>query len=82
MWVMKIFVYLFIPILFLSASILQELSEPQPIINSVKVEHPTYYCNNYADQGSVVADRSTSVDAMVVSAAYCEFHLSFLFIYV
>lgn len=56
-----------------SASILHELSDPQPSINSVKVEHPAYYCNSYADQGSVVGDRSGSVDAMVVSAAYCKY---------
>ncbi|KAK4871717.1 hypothetical protein RN001_015841 [Aquatica leii] len=44
--------------------------EPQPSINSVKVEHPAYYCNSYSDQGSVVGDRSSSVDAIVVSASY------------
>jgi hypothetical protein len=42
-------------------------------MNSVKLEHPAYYCNNYSEQGSVVADRTTSVDAMVVSAAYCKY---------
>ncbi|XP_068916136.1 nuclear factor 1 B-type isoform X7 [Tenebrio molitor] len=52
------------------SSILHELSDPQPTMNSVKLEHPAYYCNNYSEQGSVVADRTTSVDAMVVSAAY------------
>lgn len=52
------------------SSIMQEVSEPQPNINSVKLEHPAYYCNSYQDQGSVVADRSAPVDAMVVSAAY------------
>ncbi|XP_045481533.1 nuclear factor 1 B-type isoform X4 [Harmonia axyridis] len=50
------------------ASILHELSDPQPNVNSVKLEHPSYYSNNY-NEGPVV-DRSTSVDAMVVSAAY------------
>ncbi|KAF2903492.1 hypothetical protein ILUMI_02682 [Ignelater luminosus] len=52
------------------SSILQEMSEPQPTINSVKVEHPAYYCNSYPDQTAVVGDRSSSVDVMVVSAAY------------
>ncbi|XP_017782274.1 PREDICTED: nuclear factor 1 X-type [Nicrophorus vespilloides] len=52
------------------SSILHELTEPQPNINSVKVEHPAYYCNSYQDQGSVVSDRSAPVDAMVVSGAY------------
>lgn len=42
-------------------------------MNSVKVEHPAYYCNSYPDQGPTVADRSASVDSMVVSAAYCKF---------
>ncbi|XP_060515791.1 nuclear factor 1 C-type isoform X2 [Cylas formicarius] len=51
------------------SSILHELSEPQPNMNNVKLEHPAYYCNNY-EQGPVVADRSSSVDAMVVSATY------------
>lgn len=55
-----------------SASILQEISDPQPTINSVKVEHPAYYCNSYSDQGTIISDRTTSVDAMVVSAAYCK----------
>ncbi|KAK9723135.1 MH1 domain [Popillia japonica] len=50
------------------SSILHELSDPQPVINNVKVEHPAYYCNSYSDQG--ITDRSASVDAMVVSAAY------------
>ncbi|XP_044764956.1 nuclear factor 1 C-type isoform X4 [Coccinella septempunctata] len=50
------------------ASILHELSDPQPNVNSVKLEHPSYYSNNYSE-GPVV-DRPTSVDAMVVSAAY------------
>ncbi|KRT81023.1 hypothetical protein AMK59_5807 [Oryctes borbonicus] len=50
------------------SSILHELSDPQPPINNVKVEHPAYYCNSYSDQG--ITDRSASVDAMVVSAAY------------
>ncbi|XP_008199072.1 nuclear factor 1 B-type isoform X4 [Tribolium castaneum] len=52
------------------ASILHELSDPQPTMNSVKLEHPAYYCNNYSEQGPVVSDRTSSVDAMVVSAAY------------
>ncbi|KAJ8936481.1 hypothetical protein NQ314_012344 [Rhamnusium bicolor] len=52
------------------ASILHELSDPQPNMNSVKLEHPAFYCNNYPEQGPVVADRSSSVDAMVVSATY------------
>ncbi|XP_018320655.1 nuclear factor 1 A-type isoform X3 [Agrilus planipennis] len=53
------------------ASILQEMSEPQPNINSVKVEHSGYYCNSYSDQGAAVAtDRPTSVETMVVSATY------------
>ena len=55
------------------ASILHELAEPQPNINPVKVEHPAYYCNSYQDQSPVVADRSAPVDAMVVSATYCEY---------
>ncbi|XP_044764952.1 nuclear factor 1 C-type isoform X1 [Coccinella septempunctata] len=50
------------------SSILHELSDPQPNVNSVKLEHPSYYSNNYSE-GPVV-DRPTSVDAMVVSAAY------------
>lgn len=62
-------------LIIVSASIMQEVSEPQPNINSVKLEHPAYYCNSYQDQGSVVADRSAPVDAMVVSAAYCEYTL-------
>nr|XP_022914981.1 nuclear factor 1 X-type isoform X2 [Onthophagus taurus] len=52
------------------SSILHELTDPQPTINSVKVEHPAYYCNSYAEQGPVVGDRAGSVDPMVVSAAY------------
>lgn len=56
-----------------AASILHELSDPQPTINNVKVEHPAYYCNSYSDQG--ITDRSTSVDAMVVSAAYSSKYL-------
>ncbi|XP_076262001.1 nuclear factor I isoform X2 [Rhynchophorus ferrugineus] len=51
------------------SSILHELSDPQPNMNSVKLEHPAYYCNSYTDQ-PVVGDRSSSVDAMVVSATY------------
>lgn len=52
------------------SSILHELSEPQPNMNNVKLEHPAYYCNNYPEQGTVVADRTSSVDTMVVSATY------------
>ncbi|CAH1153630.1 unnamed protein product [Phaedon cochleariae] len=52
------------------SSILHELSDTQPNMNNVKIEHPAFYCNSYADQGPVVADRSSSVEAMVVSAAY------------
>ncbi|XP_018565766.1 nuclear factor 1 X-type isoform X2 [Anoplophora glabripennis] len=52
------------------SSILHELSDPQPNMNSVKLEHPAFYCNNYPEQGPVVGDRSSSVDAMVVSATY------------
>lgn len=51
------------------SSILHELSDPQPNMNSVKLEHPAYYCNNYPEQ-PVVPDRSSSVDTMVVSNTY------------
>nr|XP_023011812.1 nuclear factor 1 C-type isoform X2 [Leptinotarsa decemlineata] len=51
------------------SSILHELSDTQPNMNNVKIEHPAFYCNSYSDQGPV-ADRSSSVDAMVVSATY------------
>lgn len=55
-----------------SASILHELNEPQPQMNSVKVEHPGYY---YPEQTPSVGDRTAAtVDAMVVSAAYCKFN--------
>lgn len=57
---------------YVSASILHELNEPQPQMNSVKVEHPGYY---YPEQSPSVGDRNTAtVDAMVVSAAYCKFN--------
>lgn len=59
------------------ASILHELADPQPNMNNVKLEHPAYYCNNYPEQGPVVGDRSSSVDAMVVSATYCEISVKF-----
>ncbi|XP_050519138.1 nuclear factor 1 X-type isoform X3 [Diabrotica virgifera virgifera] len=52
------------------SSILHELSEGHPNMNSVKLEHPTFYCNSYPEPGSVVVDRSSSVDSMVVSATY------------
>ncbi|CAH0562206.1 unnamed protein product [Brassicogethes aeneus] len=52
------------------SSILHELSDPQPNMNSVKLEHPAYYCNNYAEQGAVIDNRSSSVEAMVASATY------------
>lgn len=40
-------------------------------MNSVKVEHPGYY---YPEQTPSVGDRTAAtVDAMVVSAAYCKF---------
>lgn len=57
-----------------TASILHELPENQQTMNSVKVEHPNYYCNSYAAPDPVTAvgsDRASSVDPMVVSAAYC-----------
>lgn len=39
-------------------------------MNSVKVEHPGYY---YPEQTPNVGDRTAAtVDAMVVSAAYCK----------
>lgn len=56
------------------ASILHELSDSQPNMNNVKLEHPAYYCNSYPDQSVVPAERSSSVDPMVVSAAYCEYN--------
>lgn len=41
-------------------------------MNSVKVEHPGYY---YPEQTPSVGDRTAAtVDAMVVSAAYCKFN--------
>lgn len=41
-------------------------------MNSVKVEHPGYY---YPEQNPSVGDRTAAtVDAMVVSAAYCKFN--------
>ncbi|XP_066158643.1 nuclear factor 1 B-type isoform X3 [Euwallacea fornicatus] len=52
------------------ASILHELSESQPNMNNVKLEHPAYYCNSYPEQSVVPAERSSSVDAMVVSGTY------------
>lgn len=55
------------------SSILHELPDTQQTMNSVKIEHPGYYCNSYAGPepvAAVGADRSSSVDAMVVSAAY------------
>ncbi|CAG9855351.1 unnamed protein product [Phyllotreta striolata] len=52
------------------SSILQELSENHPNMNSVKLEHPPFYCNSYQESGPVVVDRSSSVDSMVVSATY------------
>lgn len=58
----------------ITASILHELPDTQQTMNSVKVEHPAYYCNSYGGPEPVAAvgsDRSSSVDAMVVSAAYC-----------
>ncbi|CAH1955603.1 unnamed protein product [Acanthoscelides obtectus] len=52
------------------SSILHELSDPQPNMNNVKLEHPAFYCNSYSEQGPVIVDRSSSVDTMVVSATY------------
>lgn len=42
-------------------------------MNNVKLEHPAYYCNSYPEQSVVPVERSSSVDAMVVSATYCEY---------
>ncbi|XP_066255240.1 nuclear factor 1 B-type isoform X1 [Euwallacea similis] len=53
-----------------NTSILHELSESQPNMNNVKLEHPAYYCNSYPEQSVVPAERSSSVDAMVVSGTY------------
>lgn len=62
--------------IYFSASILHELPETQQTMNNVKIEHTGYYCNSYAGPEPVSAvgtDRSSSVDAMVVSAAYCTY---------
>lgn len=59
---------------FVAASILHDLPDSQQTLNNVKIEHPGYYCNSYADPEPVSAvgtDRSSSVEAMVVSSAYC-----------
>lgn len=50
------------------SSILNELVDSHPSANSVKLEHPSYYCNSFSEQP--VVERSSSVDNMVVSAAY------------
>ncbi|XP_050314296.1 nuclear factor 1 X-type isoform X3 [Anthonomus grandis grandis] len=52
------------------SSILHEISDSQPNMSNVKLEHPAYYCNSYTEQAVVSSERSSSVDAMVVSGTY------------
>lgn len=38
-----------------SASILHDLSDMQPQINAIKIEHPPYYCSSYTPPSAATA---------------------------
>lgn len=51
-----------------SASILHDLSDMQPQINAIKIEHPPYYCSSYTPPSA-----ATTADHVQPAASFSEF---------
>lgn len=51
-----------------SASILHDLSDMQPQINAIKIEHPPYYCSSYTPPSA-----ATTADHVQPTASFSEF---------
>lgn len=51
-----------------SASILHDLSDMQPQINAIKIEHPPYYCSSYTPPSA-----ATAADHAQPAASFSEF---------
>jgi len=51
-----------------SASILHDLSDMQPQINAIKIEHPPYYCSSYTPPSA-----ATTADHVQATASFSEF---------
>lgn len=68
-----------------SASILHDLSDMQPQINAIKIEHPPYYCSSYTPPSAATAADHTQPAASFSKFQnlhpYLTFHFhSYLFI--
>lgn len=57
-----------------SASILHDLSDMQPQINAIKIEHPPYYCSSYTPPSA-----ATAADHAQPAANFSEFYNSTTF---
>lgn len=51
-----------------SASILHDLSDMQPQINAIKIEHPPYYCSSYTPPSA-----ATAADHAQPAASFSKF---------
>ena len=51
-----------------SASILHDLSDMQPQINAIKIEHPPYYCSSYTPPSA-----ATTADHVQPAASFSKF---------
>ena len=52
---LTLYVYVCVRMHLVSASILHDLSDMQPQINAIKIEHPPYYCSSYTPPSAASA---------------------------
>lgn len=67
----NIYMYVYIVsecVCLVSASILHDLSDMQPQINAIKIEHPPYYCSSYTPPSA-----ATAADHAQPAASFSKF---------